>query len=52
MRFCETVVKAATVRRVTLVTSFDQQTGLAGLQEKLDGLRESLPEYDVALEAP
>lgn len=50
VRFCETVVKAATVRRVTLVTSFDQQTDLAGLQEKLDELKESLLEYDVALE--
>jgi ATP-dependent Lon protease len=49
VRFCETVVKAATVRRVTLVTSFDQQTDLAGLQEKLDELKESLLEYDVAL---
>ena len=44
------MVKAATVRRVTLVTSFDQQTDLAGLQEKLDELKESLLEYDVALE--
>lgn len=50
VRFCETVVKAATVRRVTLVTSFDQQTDLATLQEKLDELKESLLEYDVALE--
>jgi ATP-dependent Lon protease len=50
VRFCETVVKAATVRRVTLVTSFDQQTDLEGLQEKLDELKESLLEYDVALE--
>lgn len=50
VRFCETVVKAATVRRVTLVTSFGQQTDLAGLQEKLDELKESLLEYDVALE--
>lgn len=33
VRFCETVGKAATVRRVTLVTSFDQQTDLAGLQD-------------------
>lgn len=50
VRFCETVVKAATVRRVTLITSFDQQTDLAGLQEKLDELKQSLLEYDVTLE--
>jgi ATP-dependent Lon protease len=50
VRFCETVVKAATVRRITLTTSYDQQTDMAGLQEKLDELKESLLEYDVALE--
>lgn len=50
VRFCETLVKAATVRRVTLITSFDQQTDLAGLQEKLDELKQSLLEYDVTLE--
>ena len=50
VRFCETVVKAATVRRVTLVTSYDQQTDMAGLQEKLDELKQSLLEYDVALD--
>ncbi|MBJ6127403.1 BREX system Lon protease-like protein BrxL [Microvirga splendida] len=50
VRFCETVVKAATVRRIALITSYDQQTDMAGLQEKLDELKESLLEYDVALE--
>ena len=50
VRFCETVVKAATVRRVSLVTSYDQQTDMAGLQEKLDELKQSLLEYDVALD--
>jgi ATP-dependent Lon protease len=49
VRFCETVVKAATVRTVTLITSYDQQTDMAGLQEKLDELKQSLLEYDVDL---
>src|SRR5208283_1189113 len=35
VRFCETVVKAATIRSITLITSYDQQTDMAGLQEKL-----------------
>ncbi|MCB8823187.1 MIT C-terminal domain-containing protein [Microvirga rosea] len=34
----------------TLITSCDQQTDMAGLQEKLDELKQSLLEYDVALE--
>jgi ATP-dependent Lon protease len=49
VRFCETIVKAATIRSVTLITSYDQQTDMAGLQEKLDELKQSLLEYDVAL---
>jgi ATP-dependent Lon protease len=50
VRFCETVVKAATVRIVTLVTSYDQQTDMADLQERLDDLKQSLLEYDVTLD--
>jgi ATP-dependent Lon protease len=50
VRFCEAVVKAVTVRSVRLITSYDQQTDMAGLQEKLDELKQSLLEYDVALE--
>ena len=50
VRFCETAVKAETVRSITLFTSYDQQTDLAGLQEKLDELKQSLVEYDVALD--
>jgi ATP-dependent Lon protease len=50
VRFCEAVVKAGTVQNVKLITSYDQQTDMAGLQEKLDELKQSLLEYDVALE--
>ncbi len=50
VRFCETVVKTDTVRTVTLFTSYDQQTDMAGLQEKFAELKQSLLEYDVALE--
>lgn len=49
VRFCETVVKAGTVRSVTLITSYDNQTDMAGLQEKLDELTQSLMDYDVEL---
>lgn len=50
VRFCETVVKTDTVRAVTLFTSYDQQTDMAGLQEKFDELKQSLLEYDVGLD--
>lgn len=50
VRFCEAVVKAATVRSVCLITSYDPQTDLAALHEKLDELKQSLLDYDVDLE--
>jgi ATP-dependent Lon protease len=50
VRFCETVVKTDRVRTVTLFTSYDQQTDMAGLQEKFAELKQSLLEYDVALD--
>ena len=49
VRFCETVVKAATVRKLTLITSYDQQTDLAAVNDKLAELKQSLLDYDIAL---
>jgi ATP-dependent Lon protease len=50
VRFCETSVKTDTVRKISLVTSYDQQTDMAALKEKLDELKQSLLEYDVSLD--
>jgi ATP-dependent Lon protease len=50
VRFCEAVVKAATVRNIKLITSYDDHTDMASLQEKFDELKQSLLEYDIALE--
>lgn len=50
VRFCEAVVKAATVRQVRLITSYDQQTDLVVLRDKLEELQQSLLEYDVNLD--
>lgn len=50
VRFCETVVKAGTVRRITLLTGYDDNTQLADIAEKLDELKQSLLELDVELE--
>ena len=49
VRFCETVVKVPSIRRITLVTSYDDKTDLAGLSEKMDELKQSLLEIDVVL---
>lgn len=50
VRFCETVVKAPTVRRIKLVTSYDEKTDLAMMRERLEELKQSLLDFDVVLE--
>lgn len=50
VRFCETVLKAGTVKRINLITGYDDRTQLADIAEKLDELKQSLLELDVELE--
>ncbi len=50
VRFCETVIKAPSVRKITLTTSYDDSTDLKEVAARLDELKQSLLELDVALE--
>lgn len=50
VRFCETVLKAGTVKKISLVTGYDDKTQLAEIGEKLEELKQSLLELDVELE--
>lgn len=50
VRFCETLLKASTVKRINLVTGYDDNTQLADIAEKLEELKQSLLEMDVVLE--
>ncbi|WP_338334919.1 BREX system Lon protease-like protein BrxL [Xanthomonas euvesicatoria] len=50
VRFCETVLKAGTVKEISLITGYDDKTQLADIAEKLDELKQSLLELDVQLE--
>ena len=50
VRFCETTLKPGTVRKITLITGYDDRTALAEISEKLDELKQSLLELDVELE--
>ncbi|WP_218509731.1 BREX system Lon protease-like protein BrxL [Variovorax sp. dw_308] len=50
VRFCEAVIKAPSVRNIVLVTSYDEATNLQELASRLDELKQSLLELDVALE--
>lgn len=51
VRFCETVVKTGpTVRRINLITGYDDKTDLAMVRDKLEELKQSLLEVDVLLD--
>jgi len=39
VRFCETVLKAGTVRNISLITGCDDEAQLADIAEKLDELK-------------
>lgn len=50
VRFCETVLKAGTVKTISLITGYDDKTQLADIAEKLEELKQSLLELDVEFE--
>lgn len=50
VRFCETVLRSGTVKKIDLVTGYDDKTQLAEIHEKLDDLKQSLLEADVILD--
>lgn len=50
VRFCECVLKAGTVKKISLITGYDDNTQLADIAEKLEELKQSLLEMDVELE--
>ncbi len=50
VRFCETVLKSGTIKRINLITGYDDSTQLADIEEALEQLKQSLLEIDVELE--
>lgn len=50
VRFCECVLKAGTVKKINLITGYDDNTQLADIAEKLEELKQSLLDMDVELE--
>jgi ATP-dependent Lon protease len=49
VRFCETCLKSGTVKSINLITGCDDKTQLADISEKIEDLKQSLLEMDVAL---
>ncbi|TQK04936.1 BREX system Lon protease-like protein BrxL [Herbaspirillum sp. SJZ107] len=50
VRFCETILKAGSVKKISLITGYDDKTQLVDIAEKLDELKQSLLELDVELD--
>ena len=50
VRFCEAVTKAPTVRKIRLITSYDDDTDVKKMSENLSELKQSLLELDIELE--
>ena len=50
VRFCEMVLKAQTVKKIELITGYDDKTAMAEMSEKLEELKQSLLDLDVELE--
>lgn len=50
VRFCEAVVKSPTVKTIKLTTSYDEDTDLKEVSDRLEELKQSLLELDIALE--
>ena len=49
VRFCETCLKAGTIKAIQLVTGYDDKTQLTEIGEKLEDLKQSLLEMDIVL---
>lgn len=50
VRFCETLLKSGAIRKIELITGYDDKSQMAEIAEKLDELRQSLLELDVMLD--
>ena len=50
IRFCEALLKEPTIRKIKLVTSYNEHTDLKEMAEKLEEVKQSLLEMDVELE--
>ena len=49
IRFCEAVLKQPTVKKIQLITSYDDHTNVQEMAERLEDVKQSLLELDVEL---
>jgi ATP-dependent Lon protease len=50
VRFCETLVKHSTVKKINLITGYDDSSQVSEMQDKIGELKQSLLEMDIELD--
>jgi len=50
IRFCEAVLKQPTIKKIQLITNYDEKTDVKEMAEKLQDVKQSLLEFDVELD--
>lgn len=50
VRFCEAVIKLSAIRKINLITSYDDKTNMSEMQDLLNEVKQSLLEIDVDLD--
>jgi ATP-dependent Lon protease len=50
VRLCEVIVKFSNIRKIKLITSYDENTNLSEMRDSLDELIQSLKEIDIVLD--
>jgi len=50
VRFCEIVVKLSMVRKINLITSYDDKTNISDMRDNIEEVKQSLLEIDVVLD--
>jgi len=50
VRFCEAIVKTPAVKKITVYTSYDEQTNMQELSDRLNDIKQSLIELDIELD--
>jgi ATP-dependent Lon protease len=50
IRLCETIVKHTTIRKIHLITSYDDGTNISEMRDNLEELKQSLLEIDIVLD--
>jgi ATP-dependent Lon protease len=50
IRLCETIVKRPAIRKINLITSYDEKTNISEMRDNLEELKQSLLEIDIVLD--